>query len=85
MNTSNATQPITATLSMIHWHPRRACLEIDGPNMFIGASIEIGQQYGGAFASKQFIADALMKVAQDRVNFEAKTHGFPAPIVAWEA
>ena len=80
MDTSN----LTAVLSMLRWNLRGACLEINGPGMFIGARIEIGQQYGGAFASKEFIAAALLKQAQDRVNFEAKTHGLPAPVVAWE-
>lgn len=76
----------TATLE-IHRHvARRAILTVDFSNGgFTLATIEIGQQYGGAFASEAFIRAALLASAQSRATFEASSHGatLSAP-VTWE-
>lgn len=66
----------TATLE-IHRHvARRAILTVDfSDGGFILATIEIGQQYGGAFASDAFVRDALLSGAQKRAANEATTHG----------
>ena len=76
----------TATLEIHRHAARRAILTVDFINGgFILATIEIGQQYGGAFASEAFIRTALLASAQSRATFEASSHGatLSAP-VAWE-
>ena len=73
-----------ATLSRIS-NSRRACLEIEWAGGFCGALIEIGRQYGGAFASEDVIRAQLLRNAQSRAAYEATTHGFVAPIIVWES
>tara|TARA_R110000868_G_scaffold228980_1_gene481870 strand:- start:381 stop:620 length:240 start_codon:yes stop_codon:yes gene_type:complete len=79
---------MTATAKLeIHRHAaRRAILTVDFSNGgFILATIEIGRQYGGPYASDEFIRAALLKSAQSRATLEASSHGatLSAP-VAWE-
>lgn len=75
----------TATLE-IHRHvARRAILTVDFSNGgFVLATIEIGQQYGGAFASDEVIREKLLANAQARAEYEAATNGasLSSP-VAW--
>lgn len=80
-----ATATATATLEIHRHAARRAILTVDFNGGFILATIEIGQQYGGAFASDAFIRAALLASAQSRATFEAHSHGatLSAP-VAWE-
>ena len=75
----------TATLEPHPHVARRAVLTVDFSNGgFILATIEIGQQYGGAFASEAFIHTALLASAQSRATFETSFRGaaLSAP-VAW--
>jgi hypothetical protein len=80
------TMTATATLELYRHAARRAILTVDFSNGgFILATIKIGRQYGGAFASDDFIRAALLESAQTRATFEASSHGatLSAP-VAWE-
>lgn len=81
-----ATATATATLE-IHPHiARSATLTVDfSDGGFSLATIEIGRQYGGAFASDEFIRATLLESAQSRATFEASSRGatLSAP-VAWE-
>ena len=76
----------TATLSRITSNGRReACLTIDWAGGFVGARIEVGQQWGGAFASEEVIRAQLLKNAQARADYEANTHGLTIAPIVWES
>lgn len=64
---------------------REACLTIEWDGGFVGGRIEIGRQYGGAFASEKVIRDRLLINAQARVDYVAATHGLTIAPLAWDS
>ena len=75
----------TAILSRIDSSNREACLEIEWTGGFAGCLINVWNGYGGVYAPESSVREWLIQAAQTRVNFEAKTHGFAAPVVVWES
>lgn len=71
---------LTATLTMNPHNNRSACLEIVGPDIFIGRVITVGKMHGGTFASKTTIRKGLESIAAQEVHLAL---GGKCPVFVW--
>lgn len=55
---------LTATLTRNPHNPRAACLEIVGPDTFVGRRIAVGRNFAGTFAPDSKVRAALMVLAR---------------------
>lgn len=71
---------LTATLTMNPNNNRSACLEIVGPDTFVGRVVTVGRMHGGTFASKATIREGLESLAAQEARLAL---GGKCPVLVW--
>lgn len=71
---------LTATLTINPNNAREACLEITGPDTFIGRRITLSRMFGGAFAPDMKIRAGLMALAYQEGRLVL---GDACPVIKW--